>query len=71
MSLKPARKPAYCYCTECEHQTILHRQQANPLPFEQAMRVYCECADRCGSCLYPLEQLFRAHECYVESDDRG
>lgn len=64
--LKPSRKPAYCYCTECDHATILQRQQEDPLPFDQAMRVHCESGNRCGHCLYPLEQLFRAHDCYLE-----
>jgi len=63
---QPSRKPGYCYCTECDHQTILQRQQETPLPFAEAMRVHCECGDRCGHCLYPLEQLFRAESCFIE-----
>ncbi|MGA7933863.1 MAG: hypothetical protein WCA35_09980 [Kovacikia sp.] len=63
---QPSPKLAYCYCTEHTHQTILQRQQANPLPFAEAMQVHCECGDRCGRCLYPLEHLFRTEGCFLE-----
>ncbi len=64
--IRPTQKAAYCYCTESPHQEILERQQANPLPFAQAMKTHCEAGNRCGRCLYPLEQLFRSHNCFNE-----
>uniref|UniRef100_A0A832H4A1 (2Fe-2S)-binding protein n=1 Tax=Oscillatoriales cyanobacterium SpSt-402 TaxID=2282168 RepID=A0A832H4A1_9CYAN len=58
-------EPAYCYCSELAYSDILARQQADPLPFKQAMRVHCQSGDRCGRCLWKLEQLLRSHDCYV------
>ncbi|MFS8803831.1 hypothetical protein NW813_02755 [Synechococcus sp. R55.6] len=59
------RHPAYCYCSELEHAQIPKRQQQDPLPFAEAMRVHCQSGSRCGRCLRPLEQLFRQQSCYI------
>ncbi len=60
-------EPAYCYCSELPYADILARQQANSLPFQQAMRVHCQSGDRCGRCLWHLEQLFRREGCFQEN----
>jgi hypothetical protein len=62
---KPVKRLDYCYCSECDHETILNRQQAQPLPFEAAMQTHCQSGIRCGRCLYPLEQLFREKNCFL------
>ena len=54
----------YCLCSNASFDSIIAKQRARPLIFEEMLAQYTSCRRGCGSCIEPLREYTKASELY-------
>jgi bacterioferritin-associated ferredoxin len=56
----------YCMCSNASFDSIIKKQRAHPLPFEEMLAQYTSCRQGCGSCIESLREYLKTSDLYFD-----